>query len=125
MIASLVNGDVSTQILGSVVRRGLAPNSCVVALADSVPHSSDLLGARLGSVNAGASGPLTGFVGGMVVALDGAAADGDSIYLSASTAGRGTNVAPVVAVHLGTAYRTYQVSGVWYAELIVPPEGVS
>ena len=60
----------------------------------------------------------------MTVALAGAAADGADIYLSAAAAGRGTNVAPAIEILLGSAYRTYQVSGVWYAQLIVPPEGI-
>lgn len=118
-IAQILNSDLVTQYRGMIVRQGLEPNSCLLAQADSQAHAALLLGTRLGDVADGNSGPLGAFASGMVVRLEGTATAGDSIYLSASAGGVGTNVAPAYPVLLGKGYNVYQEDGIWYAQLLV------
>ena len=118
-LVELTNADLAIQSAGTVVRAGIAANSCNLAQADSVAHLSGLLGIRLDDVAPAASGTLAGFNDGIVVRLEGSATPGDPIYLSATTAGVGTNVAPSIVVPLGIGYNVYQVSGIWYAQLLM------
>jgi len=123
-LALLANSDLVTQYMGMVVRAGLG-NSCALAQADERSRALNILGVRPTDVASGASGVVAGLADGMLVRLDGAAADGALIYLSAATAGLGTAAAPDVPVVLGKCYHTHVVAGVTYAELVMvtaPPK---
>ena len=122
-LASFTNSDGVTQSVGSVVRRG-AGVGCFLAQADTAAHTSNLLGVRLTNVSPGAGGLIGSLNDGMLVRLDGAAAAGDSIYLSAAVAGSGVNVAPVLQILLGVAYYTFIIAGQWYANVVMPSTGV-
>lgn len=117
--ASITNADLVTQGRGSVVRRGPTPDSCVLALADSLADVTDLLGFRPSDVTAGSAGQVSSLTRSPTIVLEGVASDGDLIYLSETVSGAGSNVpSSEVTVLLGTAYHVYEQSGTWYAELI-------
>jgi hypothetical protein len=100
----LINGT-GTQVVRGEVARVSATNTFVRAQADSGPHLAGLVGVN-GSGTIGAGGNANIFTTGAVVdvlletGLTPIA--GQTVYVSATVAGRGTNVAPGTAVALGT-----------------------
>lgn len=118
-LAIITNSDAGTQVRGSVVRRGTTANTCLLAQADTLVNCQDLLGTRLADVLTGAGGVVGRITHGACVALEGVVSAGDAIYLSATTAGRGTNVVPLIKVLLGYAYDVVLVGGTYYAQLII------
>jgi hypothetical protein len=116
-IQTITNSDIVTQSAGMIVR-GTGPGTCVLAQADTVAHTTNLIGARVSDVLAAASGPVLTFEPGLRVRLAAPAADGDEIYLSAAVAGVGTNVKPAIPVLLGYCFAYSLVGGIDYADLI-------
>lgn len=99
-----INGTGTPLVHGEVVRVSVT-NTVVRAQADSAPHLAGLLGIN-GSGTIGAGGSANIFTAGaqIDVLLESGLTPvaGQTIYVSASAAGRGTNVAPGTAVVLGT-----------------------
>lgn len=100
----LINGTGTAVVHGEVVRVS-ATNTFVRAQADSAPHLAGLVGVN-GSGTVGVGGSANIFtVGAMVdVLLETGLTPvaGQTVYVSATVAGRGTNIAPGTAVVLGT-----------------------
>lgn len=91
------NSDGVAQLRGTVVRR-TGVGTCVLAKADAPANWAGVVGTRYGDVAAGSSGFVVGFQDGCQVRLEAAAPSGSAIYLSATTAGLGTHVAPASPV---------------------------
>lgn len=117
-IFTLINADPFTQYTGMVVRAGSTPGEGVLAIADDPAHVASIFGVRRTDVISGASGPISALVMGTHVRLSGAASVGDTIYLSASVAGVGTNAAPLLVVTFGVCYAANLAGGIWYADLV-------
>lgn len=103
-VSPAINGDTVTLTVGLITRLKPGSNNTVVrAQADSSSHVQGLAGVVL-SGSAAPTGTVTiGCVGRERVLLESglSLAVGQTIYVSATTAGRGTNVAPVIAVPIG------------------------
>jgi len=119
-LAMLVNADVVTQYAGMVIRAGSVAGTANLALADSDADVGEILGTRLSDVAPSNTDTFTGLANGVTLRLEGPISLGDPLYLSGTTAGVATDVAPAVVVSLGTAYYTFQISGIWYANVYFP-----
>lgn len=119
MTAFLVkNEDAVAQPKGSIIRCGTSPGFGLLAQADSLAHSANLMGVRLTSVPASSYDKLATFGTFPTVLLVGDVADvGNVIYLSDAVAGQCTSVAPPIAISLGFAYEVSSAGGLWYATL--------
>jgi len=113
-----INEDLVTQPKGAVVRRGALPNNVLLALADTPANSTELLGLRLTDVATTATGLVVPFMTGAPVRLVAEPNLGDTIYLSAATAGSGTNAPPALPRTLGYVYEKFLDTGVWYGRLL-------
>jgi hypothetical protein len=121
MLWNPINADVATQRVGEIVRAGAAPNTVVLALANALEGSSNIVGSRLADVASGNPGLVQPAEPGYVVRMLLEPTINDPVYLSATTPGRGTNVmpaAPNLTVLLGLCYEKNNVGGVWYASLL-------
>lgn len=119
MLWQPVNQDSVTQLRGMVVRTGSSPSNVVLAKADVSNNCANLVGVRPVDVGAGSAGIVAPFSVSSFVRLVSEPGINDTIYLSATVDGCGTNVAPTIQVPLGVVYEKSQVGGVWYA-LIIP-----
>ena len=117
------NQDLATQLLGQVVRVGTAPDNVLLAIADSKSHTASIVGVRQSDVAPSAAGLVIPFNTGVLIRLVSEPILEDSIYLSDTSAGNGTNVAPAIAIFLGIVYEKIQIAGVWYGYLL-PEENV-
>jgi len=117
IVTAITNSDLVTQSAGMIVRSSAA-GFCMLAQADTEGHAINILGARVNDVLSGAVDVVSVFQPGLRVRLVGAATAGEQIYLSATTAGCGVNVAPTLPVLLGTAFNTVNIGGIWYADLV-------
>lgn len=113
-----INEDLVTQPKGSVVRRGTAPNKVLLAKADTPDNSAELLGVRLDDVAAAGTGPVVPFMTGAPVRLVAEPTLGETIYLSAATAGSGTDAEPPLQRALGYVYEKFQIGLIWFGRLL-------
>lgn len=95
---------------GMVVRQSAAANNSIVrAQADSTPHLQGLVGVvESGIIGINGQANVATASASQIVLLETGLtpARGDTLYVSASVAGRGTNVAPSTAVSLGVIVDT-------------------
>lgn len=127
MLWNPTNADIVIQYLGMIVRTGATPNTVILAQANTLGNSSNVVGVRLSDVAVGVSGFIAPIEPGLVVRLLMEPGINDPIYLSADTPGCGTIVEPVApnfGVLLGICYEKNFVGGVWYASLL-PISGAS
>jgi hypothetical protein len=113
-----INENLVTQLKGTVIRRGTTPNNVLLALADTPENSAELLGVRIDDIASGATGLVVPFITGAPVRLAAEPNLGDTIYLSATTSGIGTNAAPALPRVLGYVYEKFQVATIWYGRLL-------
>lgn len=100
----LINFDVVAINNGELVRVS-GTNRCVLAQADAAAHVQGLAGASLSGV-VGVFGPLNvasnGFSTRVRLEAGLVPVAGETIYVSATVAGRATNIVPALAVAIGT-----------------------
>lgn len=111
VIPPLYNGDVVNLTQGMIVRQtGGTANTVVRAQADSAPNSQGVLGVVISGIVAPGGVVLVESVGRQPVLLETGLTltNGETIFLSATAAGRGTNVEPgiVSPVTIGTILDT-------------------
>lgn len=124
-LISLVNGDAVTQSPGQILR--LNGSSALLALADVPTNASNTFGSRFEVTLSGASGYIVGLWDGLLVPLDAEPNIGDTIYISATTPGNGTPVAPLYTYPIGLCSRKENISGVWHANIVktISPSGTT
>lgn len=109
IISALANGEVTNLVHGEIVRQSaVVKNTALRAIATSAAGVQGTLGVIL-SGDVGPGGPvITETAGRQPVLLEGglAPAVGQWVFVSATVAGRGTNVQPTIAVPVGTILDT-------------------
>lgn len=106
----LVNGTGGIVVHGEIVRVSAA-NTFVRAQADSAPHLAGLIGVNgSGSIGVGGSANIftTGALIDVLLETGLTLTPGQTVYVSSTIAGRGTNVPPGTAVVIGTIETTAQ-----------------
>lgn len=118
-IWSAINGELSTQPRGAVVRFDPAPDTVLRADALTVAGSEGLAGVRTADVAAfPATGPVAPLEPGVEVRMVAEPALNAIVYLSSAAPGEGTTTPPLVREVLGRCYAKRQDAGVWYASLV-------
>jgi hypothetical protein len=120
MLWEPINADLTTQLAGSIVRRGAA-GTVVLAQADSPANASGVVGSRWTDVLAGNPGPVMPINTGLIVRMAMEPGENDIVYLSSLVAGEGTIVrpsSPNSVVPLGLCYSKNNVGGIWLAHIV-------
>jgi hypothetical protein len=111
-----VNNDTTTPVVGDIVRSSGQNFGAVLALADTTAHAEGLIGVWATTPGPGYSGDVcTDSI--VEVNCTETVLPGDRLYISATTAGKATKVAPAIPVAIGTVVATRTVNGVCLATL--------
>jgi hypothetical protein len=119
-ILNFVNGDLTPQTRGTIVRFPSGSTTVFLADASTSGNYAHSVGIRLNDVEPEAAGPIAGLVTGVVVRMAVEPSLGDEIFLSdVVSSGLGVVIPPTETFSLGICLEKAQSDGVWYATLAV------
>jgi hypothetical protein len=123
MAASFINGNGFSQLTGQIVQ--VVNGDAILAVANSIDASTNLLGVRLSDVLPGASGYVGGLAGLAKVRMETEPTVGNLVYLSATNPGLGSIVVSPIRIVIGLCYSKNFSLGVWYADCTPSLENTS
>lgn len=111
---NFVNNDTSTPVIGDIVRSSGQNFGAVLAQADSAAHSKGLLGVWDSTPGQGASGAIKSSDIVEVNCTE-SVVPGDTLYLSAATAGKATKTSPEIQIVIGNVIAVRLLDSVYKA----------